>query len=317
MVSHSRFPTEFRKGICSFLIFVAEKEDPEEVLTNPLSQERLNFLKQFSNSFSQELPSQLPPERSEDHKIDLVPGCSPPNRPPYRVSQTQQDEIFKQVQELLEKGLVRPSSSPFCSPVLLVLKKDRSFRMCVDYRALNKQTIKNRFPIPRIDDIFDRLGGSQIFSRIDLKSGYHQVRVVPEDIHKTAFRTTFGLYEYLVIPFGLTNAPATFNRLMEHLFRDHRAFTGVFFDDILIFSKNEKEHREHLKIVFKVLSKNALLVNGKKSEFFLGEIQYLGHIISKDGIQMDQAKIQAIVEWPELKTPHEVRSFLGLCSYYR
>ena len=183
--------------------------------------------------------------------------------------------------ELLQKGLVRPSSSPFCSPVLLVQKKDGLWRMCIDYRALNKITVKNRFPIPRIDDILDRLDGASMFSRIDLKSGYHQVRIVPEDIHKTAFRTTFGLYEFLVMPFGLTNAPATFNRMMNRIFRDHRKFVATFFDDIIIYSKDEDDHREHLSIVFQELRKNKLMVNGKKSEFFMAEIHYLGHSVQR------------------------------------
>ena len=151
---------------------------------------------------------------------------------------------------MLDKGLIRPSSSPFCSPTLLVQKKDGSWRMCIDYRALNKNTIKNRFPIPRIDDIINRLQGANIFSRIDLKSGYQQIRIRPEDVHKTAFRTTFGLYEYLVMPFGLTNAPATFNHLMDRIFRKHRSYTGVFFDDIMVHSKTLEEHKEHLAKIF-------------------------------------------------------------------
>ena len=196
--------------------------------------------------------SQKPCRKSclDDHEIELVLGTSPPNKLPYRVSLAQQEEIMSQVNELLQKGLVLPSSSPFCSPVLLVQKKDGSFRMCVDYRALNKSTIKNRFPVPRIEDIFDKLQGSSYYSRIDLKSGYHQIRIVPEDIHKTTFRTTFGLYEFLVMPFGLTNAPATFNRMMDRIFRPYRSFTGVFFDDIIVFSKTLEEHKEHLKKVF-------------------------------------------------------------------
>ncbi|MCO5592420.1 hypothetical protein L7F22_046423 [Adiantum nelumboides] len=181
------------------------------------------------------------------HMIELIPRNSPPNKPPYRVSQAQQEEIMRQVNELVEKGMVRPSSSPFCSPVLLVQKKDSTYRMCVDYRALNRITIKNRFPVPRVEDLFDKLQGSTYFSRIDLKSGYHQIRIVDEDIVKTAFCTTFGLYEYLVMPFGLTNAPATFNCMMERIFRPHRNFTGVFFDDVIIYSKTIEEHKEHLK----------------------------------------------------------------------
>ena len=224
---------------------------------------------------------------------------------------------MNQVNDLLEKGLIQPSSSPFCSPVLLVQKKDGSWRMCIDYRALNKITIKNRFPIPRIDDVLDKLQGSACFSRIDLKSGYHQIRILPSDVHKTAFRTSFGLYEFLVMPFGLTNAPATFNRMMDRIFRSHRAFVGTFFDDIIVFSQDEESHRKHLMVVFEELRRNRLVINGKKSEFFMEEIHFLGHIVSKDGVRMDPAKIEAIQSWPDPKTVHEVRSFMGLSSYYR
>jgi hypothetical protein len=224
---------------------------------------------------------------------------------------------MKQVNELLQAGQIRPSSSPFGSPVLLVGKKDGSQRMCIDYRALNKITIKNRFPIPQIDDIFYKLKDAKIFSKIDLKSGYHQIRIVEEDIHKTAFRTTFGLYEFLVMPFGLTNAPATFARMMDIIFKKLSNFSGVFFDDILIFSKNEEQHKIHLVVVFEVLKENKLYVNRKKYEFFLHKIQYLGHIISNEGISMDPEKIKAIVDWPQPKDIHEVKSFLGLATYYR
>ena len=159
-----------------------------------------------------------------------------------------------QVNELVEKGMVRPSSSPFCSPMLLVQKKDGSYHMCVEYHALNKNTTKNRFLVPRIEDLFDKLQGSSYFSRIDLKSGYHQIRIVPEDIHKTAFHTTFGLYEFLVMPFGLTNVPPpTFNRMMDRIFHKDRAYMGVFFDDIIIYSKSLEEHKGHLKAVFQEL----------------------------------------------------------------
>ncbi|MCO5557864.1 hypothetical protein L7F22_011436 [Adiantum nelumboides] len=217
------------------------------------------FLNQFQDVFIDDIPGELPPKRGDDdHAIELIPGSSPPNKPPYRVSQAQQEEIMRQVNELVEKRMVRPSSSPFCSPVLLVHKKDGTYRMCVDYRALNKITIKNRFLVPHIEDLFDKLQGSTYFSRIDLKSGYHQIRIVNEDILKTAFRTTFGLYEYLVMPFGLTNAPATFNRMMERIFRPHRNFTGVFFDDVIIYSKSMEEHKKHLQCMMDVLVNKGL-----------------------------------------------------------
>ncbi|MCO5572361.1 hypothetical protein L7F22_026114 [Adiantum nelumboides] len=273
LVNHIAFEKSMKSSLSSYMIFV--RDFKSEKANEPMLDASLkSFLNEHAHCFSETIPVELPPSRGvDDHRIDLIHGTSPPNRPPYRVSLAQQEEIMSQVNELLEKGMVQPSSSPFCSPVLLVQKKDGSYRMCVDYRALNKSTIKNRFPVPRIEDIFDRLQGSSYYSRIDLKSGYHQIRIVPEDIHKTAFRTTFGLYEFLVMPFGLTNAPATFNRMMDRIFRPHRSYTGVFFDDIIVYSKTLEEHKEHLKKVFEELHRNKLFINGKKSEFFLQEEQ--------------------------------------------
>ena len=318
LVSHASLQKSIKKSMFAYMIFVNEPQSLKESSANPDHEDQMNFLQEYKDCFSTELPDELPPMRGDDdHRIDLIPGSSPPNRAPYRVSYAQQEEILTQVNELLEKGMIRPSSSPFCSPVLLVQKKDGSYRMCIDYRALNKNTIKNRFPVPRIEDIFDRLQGSSYYSRIDLKSGYHQIRIVPEDIHKTAFRTQFGLYEYVVMPFGLTNAPATFNRLMERIFQKHRAYTGVFFDDIIIHSQTLQEHKEHLRAVFQELRANKLFVNEKKSEFFMKEIKYLGHIISKEGIRMDPDKLRVINEWPIPRNLHELRSFIGMCSYYR
>ena len=269
LVSHASLQKSIKKSLFAYLIFVNDPVSSKESCANMDLQDQMNFLKGYKDCFSTELPDELPPMRGDDdHRIDLIPGSSPPNRAPYRVSYAQQEEILTQVNELLEKGMIRPSSSPFLLTCVISAKKDGSYRMCIDYRALNKNTIKNRFPVPRIEDIFDRLQGSSYYSRIDLKSGYHQIRIVPEDIHKTAFRTQFGLYEYVVMPFGLTNAPATFNRLMERIFQKHRAYTGVFFDDIIIHSNSLEEHKEHLKAVFEELRANRLFVNEKKSEFF-------------------------------------------------
>ncbi|MCO5614749.1 hypothetical protein L7F22_069033 [Adiantum nelumboides] len=286
IVSASAISKLMKTSLFVYSIFVKEVSDEDRTNMSTLDTERQDFLHAHADCFSEGLPGQLPPVRLEDHTIDLIPGSTPPNRPPYRVSRAQNEEIMNQVKDLLEKGLIQPSISPFCSPVLLVLKKDGSWRMCIDYRALNKITIKNRFPIPRIDDILDRLQGSSCFSRIDLKSGYHQIRIAPGDVYKTAFRTTFGLFEFLVMPFGLTNAPATFNRMMDRIFQEYRLFVGTFFDDIIVFSKNEADPRDHLLQVFQALRHHKLVINGKKSEFFLPKIHFLGHIVSAAGVQM-------------------------------
>jgi hypothetical protein len=227
-------------------------------------------------------------------------------------------EMMSQLQELLEKGFIRPSSSPWGAPVLFVKKKDGTMRMCIDYRELNKVTVKNKYPLPRIDDLFDQLQGAGCFSKIDLRSGYHQVRVKEDDFPKTAFRTRYGHYEFLVMPFGLTNAPAVFMDLMN---RVCRAFLDksviVFIDDILIYSKNEKEHEQHLRDVLEVLRREKLYAKFSKCEFWLQEVQFLGHVVSKDGVKVDPAKIEAMMSWEPPTNPTEIRSFLGLAGYYR
>ncbi|MCO5548421.1 hypothetical protein L7F22_001877 [Adiantum nelumboides] len=253
LVNNQAFDKSIKSSISAYMIFV--KDSSSDVNKTQVDEsgmqedlELSKFLNQFKDVFIDDIPGELPPKRGDnDHAIELIPGSSPPNKPPYRVSQAQQEEIMRQVNKFVEKGMVRPSSSPFCSPVLLVHKKDGTYRMCVDYRALNRITIKNRLPVPRIEVLFDKLQGSTYFSRIDLKSGYHQIRIVNEDILKTAFCTTFGLYECLVMLFGLTNAPATFDRMRERIFRPYRNFIGVFFDDVIIYSKSIEEHKKHLQ----------------------------------------------------------------------
>lgn len=194
------------------------------------------FLNVYQVCFIDDYPLHLPPLRDDiDHTIKIIPGSQPPHHAPYIHSALHQHKIQKQITHLLEKVLIRPSSSPFGAPVLLVQMKDRSFRMCIDYRALNKVTIKNCYSIPRVDDLLERLKYASIFSKIDLKLGYHQICMNPNDIFKTAFCTQFGHYEFLVLPFGLTNAPGTFSRMMNKIFLNHQDFIIVFFDDILIF----------------------------------------------------------------------------------
>ncbi|KAD3066456.1 hypothetical protein E3N88_34336 [Mikania micrantha] len=223
-----------------------------------------------------------------------------------------------QLQDLLDKCFIRPSVSPWGAPVLFVKKKDGSMRMCIDYRELNKLTIKNKYPLPRIDDLFDQLQGASWFSKIDLRSGYHQLKVREQDIPKTTFRTRYGHYDFLVMSFGLTNAPAAFMDLMNRVCRpmlDRSVI--VFIDDILVYSKSEGDHACHLREVLEMLRREKLYAKFSKCAFWLREVQFLGHVISPEGIMMDPAKVEAVMKWNPPKTPTEVRSFLGLAGYYR
>ncbi|GJW85608.1 putative reverse transcriptase domain-containing protein [Tanacetum coccineum] len=267
--------------------------------------------------FPEDLPG-LPPTRQVEFQIDLVPGAAPVARAPYRLAPSEMKELSEQLKELSDKGFIRPSSSPWGAPVLFVKKKDGSFRMCIDYRELNKLTVKNRYPLPRIDDLFDQLQGSSVYSKIDLRSGYHQLRVREEDILKTAFRTRYGHYEFQVMPFGLTNAPAVFMDLMNRVCKPYLdKFVIVFIDDILIYSKNQKEHEEHLKQILELLKKEELYAKFSKCEFWIPKVQFLGHVIDSKGIHVDPAKIESIKDWTSPKSPTEIRQFLGLAGYYR
>ncbi|KAI3802113.1 hypothetical protein L1987_30238 [Smallanthus sonchifolius] len=222
-------------------------------------------------------------------------------------------ELMYQLQELTEKGFIRPRISPWGAPVLFVKKKDGSMRMCIDYRELNKRTVKNKYPLPRIDDLFDQLQGASWFSKIDLKSSYHQLKVREEDVPKTAFRTRYGHYELLVMSFGLTNAPTSFMDLMNRVCRP----VIVFIDDILVYSKSEGDHHCHLREVLEVLKQEKLYAKFSKCVFWLREVQFLGHVINPNGIMVDPAKIETVKEWNIPKTPTEIRSFLGLAGYYQ
>nr|GEW27391.1 putative reverse transcriptase domain-containing protein [Tanacetum cinerariifolium] len=227
-------------------------------------------------------------------------------------------ELADQLQEITDKGFIRPSSSPWGAPVLFFKKKNGSFRMCIDYRELNKLTVKNRYPLPRIDDLFDQLQGSSVNSKIDLRSGYHQFRVREEDIPETAFRTRYGHYEFQVMLFGLTNAPAVFMDLMNRVCKPYLdKFVIVFIDDILIYLKNKKEHEEHLKAILELLKKEELYAKFSKCEFWIPKVQFLGHMIDSQGIHVDPAKIKSVKDWASPKSPTEIHQFVGLAGYYR
>ncbi|GJV76990.1 putative reverse transcriptase domain-containing protein [Tanacetum coccineum] len=303
------------KGHNVFLAHVTMKEAEDKSGEKRL--EDVPIVRDFPEVFPKEL-SGLSPTRQVEFQIDLMPGAAPVARAPYRLASFEMKELSKQLQELSDKGFIRPSSSLWGVPVLFVKKKDGSFRMCIDYRELNKLTVKNRYPLPRIDDLFDQLQGSSVYSKIDLRSGYHQLRVREEDIPKTAFRTRYGQYEFQVMPLGLTNAPAVFMDLMNRVYKPYLdKFVIVFIDDILIYSKNKKEHEEHLKVILELLKKEELYAKFSKCEFWIPKVQFDIHVIDSQGIHVDPAKIESIKDWASPKTPTEIRQFLGLVGYYR
>ncbi|WVZ79126.1 hypothetical protein U9M48_026740 [Paspalum notatum var. saurae] len=272
----------------------------------------------FPDVFPEELPG-LPPDRDVEFRIDLVPGTAPVSKRPYRMAPDELKELKIQLQEQLDKGFIRPSSSPWGCPALFVEKKDQGGkRLCVDYRPLNAVTVKNKYPIPHIDILFDQLAGAKVFSKIDLRSGYYQIKIREEDIPKTAFSTRYGLYEYLVMSFGLTNAPAFFMYMMNSVFMNELdKFVVVFIDDILIYSKNEKEHEEHLRVVLTRLREHKLYAKFSKCAFWLKEVGFLGHILSEKGVAVDPSKVKDVLNWKQPETVTEIRSFLGLAGYYR
>nr|GEV78004.1 putative reverse transcriptase domain-containing protein [Tanacetum cinerariifolium] len=255
--------------------------------------EDVPIVKDFLEVFPEDLPG-IPPARQVELQIDSVPGASPVARAPYRLAPSKIKELAGQLQELSDKGFIRPSSSPWGALVLFVKKKDGSFRMCIDYRKLNKLTVKNRYPLPTIDDLFDQLQGSSVYSKINLRSGYHQLRVCDKDIPKTTFRTRYGHYEFQVMPFGLTNAPTVFMDLMNRVCKPYLdKFVIVFIDDILIYSKTKEEH---LKQILELLKKEELYAKFSKCEFWMTRVQFLGHVIDSKGIHLDPAKIERFIE---------------------
>jgi hypothetical protein len=270
----------------------------------------------YADVFPDELPG-MPPDRDIEFSIELQPRMAPISKRPYRMPPAELAELKKQLQELLDKGFIHPSTSPWGCPALFV-KKDESLRLCIDYRPLNAVTIKNKYPLPRIDVLFDQLVRAKVFSKIDLRSGYHQIKIRASDIPKTAFSTRYGLYEFLVMSFGLTNASAYFMYLMNSVFMPELdKFVVVFINDILVYSKNKEEHVGHLHVVLQHLREHHLYAELSKCDFWLKEIKFLGHTISQAGIAVDPNKVQEVMTWKPPTTVRQIRSFLGLAGYYR
>ncbi|CAI7881286.1 unnamed protein product [Closterium sp. NIES-53] len=250
-----------------------------DTLCKAVPVELASIIRKYPEIFADYLPDGLPPQRPEDHRIQVEPGVQPTVRTQWRLSQPELEELRSQLDYLLAKGFIRPSTSPFAAPILFTPKKDGGLRMCIDYRALNRVTIKSRYPIPRADDLLDQLCGSRYFSKIDLRGGYHQIRVFADDCPKTAFRTRYGSYEYTVMPFGLTNVPSTFQLTMNGVFRDMLdKKVIVYLDDIMVYSKTKEEHLKGLEEVFRRLQQNRLITKGSKCEFLKPELEFLGHV---------------------------------------
>jgi hypothetical protein len=261
---------------------------------------------EYPDVFPDDLPG-MPPDRNIEFIIELQPGTAPISKRPYRMPPNELAELKIQLQDLLDKGVIHPSASPWGCPALFVKKKDNSLRLCVDYRPLNAVTIKNKYALPRIDILFDQLAGAKVFSKIDLRSGYHQIKIKPCDIPKTAFSTRYGLYEYLVISFGLTNAPAYFMYLMNSVFMPELdKFVMVFIDDILIYSKTKEDHTNHLHIVLQRLRDHRLYAKFSKCEFWLDSVKFLGHTISGKGISVDPTKVQEVMYSEPPTSVHQI-----------
>ncbi|GJZ80486.1 putative reverse transcriptase domain-containing protein [Tanacetum coccineum] len=274
--------------------------------TGDMKQEEIVVVRDFPKVFPDDL-SGLPPIWEIEFWIELTLGAMPVAKSSYRLAPSELEELSGQLKELQDKGFIRPSSSPWGAPVLFIKKKDSYFRMCIDYRDLNKLTVKNRYPLPRIDDLFDQLQGSQFFLKIDLRSGYHQLRVHENDIPKTAFRTRYGHFKFTVMPFGLTNASSVFMDLMNRVCMPYLdKFVIVFIEDILIYSKTQEEHVEHLRLVLELLKKEKLYAKFSKCELWLREVQFLVHVIIGNGMHVDPSKIEAVKNWKAPRTPTEV-----------
>uniref|UniRef100_A0A388KM38 Reverse transcriptase domain-containing protein n=1 Tax=Chara braunii TaxID=69332 RepID=A0A388KM38_CHABU len=298
------------------LVFLHALPSPDGPAASPPDPRITHLLDEYGDVF--EAPTGTVPDRPIRHGITLEAGAVPPRGCIYRMSEEELEVLRAQLDDLLYKDWIRPSCSPYGAPVLFVRKKNKDLRLCIDYRKLNAQTVENADPLPRIDDLLERLCGATYFSKLDLKSGYHQIEIQPQDRYKTAFKTRYGHFEWVVMPFGLTNAPATFQAAMTTEFRDllDRSVL-IYLDDILVYSRTLDEHIIHLRAVLNRLRLAKYKANRDKCEFAKQELEYSGQYVTPKGIRPLPDKIQAIVDWPEPHCTMDVRSFMGLAGYYQ
>jgi hypothetical protein len=315
IISAMQLKDGLRRGEVTYLAALREVKE-KDVMDVPVKVAEL--LEEFKDVTPAELPKTLLPRRAVDHKIELLSGSTPPAQAPYRMSPKELVELQQQLTELLEAGFIQPSKAPYGAPVLFQRKNDEAFRMCVDYRALNKVTVKNKYHVPLIQDLFDRLCKAAYFSKLDLRSSYRQVRIAEGDEPKTTCVTRYGSFEILVMPFGLTNAPATLCNLMNDVFHDYiDKFVVVYLDDIIVYSESFDDHSCPLRLVLSRLRENSLFVKEEKCDFARKDILFLSHRISLRKILMDEGKVKAIHDWLAPKTVSKLQSFLGLANYYR
>lgn len=300
-------------------ISVAEIEELNKGAKHKATPKQEQFFKRFLASKKTEFEKLRGVSDVMEHKIYLKPGTVPVKQRYYKMSPAKQQIAHQQVDELLEKGLIEESTSPWASPILLVEKKTKDYRMCVDYRTLNKSTIPNSFPLPHIRDIISKLKSSNFVSSLDLESGYHQIKMDKSSVPLTAFTVPGkGLYQYLVMPFGLCNAPATFQSVMESVLRPVLGkYCLVYLDDIIIFSETFEEHIHHLKEIFRLLLKAGFKINWKKCQFLKPYVEYLGHVVGQGEVRVVKKKVDAVLKMKRPKNQKEVRSFLGLVNWYR
>ncbi|GJP53399.1 hypothetical protein CLOM_g12546 [Closterium sp. NIES-68] len=296
----ARFEKDVKRTDTGFLAIATEVENDGEKASEPPEKIK-DLLKAFQDIIPDDLPDELLPYRTHQHEIVEEPGSKPTFRAPYRLCSTELANMKKQIEYLLAKGLIRPSTSPYGAPVLFIPKPDGSLRMCIDYQALNKQTIKNKYPIPRIDDLLDQLRGATVFSKLDLRSGYWQIRMADDSVHKTAFRTRYGSYEYLM------------NHILRPLLNE---CVVVYLDDILIYSHDMQQYVEHLRRVFEILRRERFYVKLSKRDFALEKVQFLGHIVRAQGVHVDPKKIKAVRTWKTPENVKELQQFLGFANYY-